>query len=256
MNRLLYKIITAFTLLLMLASCEKNDVPVFDSNYSALNIWFGSSAMVQDQTTYNYSYSLSEDSLLFQARVTGLATDHDRSFTLEAYDGDLAEAEGSFYTKTYVIKAGEISGEFPIYFDSSKLKDKIFFTDEDGELFFRVKANDLFAPGANTMQTLHVVLKNYLAKPSEWDIATYPHLPYKNYFGSYSRVKYSFMIQVTGLVDFHIVSNTTVPYDKEKNNISVSYVNFLLSKVKQALEEYNESHAEDLTDENGSVVVF
>jgi hypothetical protein len=250
------KIIYLAILSLILGGCEKNQVPVFDTDYRAMNIWFGSNNVVLDNAIYNYSYSLEEDSLLFLAQITGLPSDSDRSFSLEAYSGDVAEAEGSFRTITYEIKAGEFGGEFPIFFNSSNLKNGESFSEKDGQLVFRMVPNDEFAEGVVLRQQLTVILKNYLAKPKEWDTATYPNMPYKNYFGNYSKVKYSFMIQVTGLVDFQIVYNATIPYDKETNKISVSYVAFLLSKVKLALEEYNETHQKPLTDENGSVVVF
>lgn len=256
MKKILYKLSGICLFIATLNSCSKNETPLFNTEYSALNIWFESSAIVLDSTTYNYSYSLGIDSLMFHARVTGLPAERDRTFTLETYFGDVSEAEGSFKTKVYSIKAGESSANFPIYFDSSKLKNNQSFTKKDGHIYFRMVENTEFAAGADKMRSLKVILKNYLAKPAEWDNAVNPIQPYSIYFGQYSRIKYSFMVQVTKLVDFHISYTASKSYDEETNTISASYASYLVSRLKQALDEYNNSHETDLIDENNSVVVF
>lgn len=239
-----------------LSSCKENDIPVFDAGYSALNIWFGTSAIPVDSTTYNYSYSLGADTLKFYARVIGKLSDEDRTFSLEAYDGDLTEAEGSFFTTTYTIKAGESEAQFPIVFDTSKLKDANSFTQKDGHLYFKMKENTTFKTGATSMNELRVVLKNYISKPADWDAATYPLRPYTAYFGAYSKVKYQFMIQILGLVDFHISYSQGPSYIKETNTVSHYYATYLVQRLQLALDEYNSSHDSPLKDETGSLVVF
>ena len=257
MKKMKYKIWVLALLLTGLAGCSKNDIPVFNTDYSALNIWFGTSGVALDSVSYNYSYTLGEDSLMFNARVTGLPSDKDRFFAIEAYSGNFSEAEGSFWTKEYCIKAGETSATFPIYFDTSKLKDEASFSKTDGRVNFRMVENSEFVEGVHTMRNLKVILKNYLAKPEEWDAAVYPHRVYSFYFGQYSRKKYSFMIQETGLVDFHISYTASASYDEATNTISLSYATYLLSKLKQALDVYNQTHDKPLTDEeSGSAVVF
>ena len=60
----------------------------YDTERTALNIWFGTEEGVTvDSLTYNYSYAMEEDSITFYARVSGLQTDFDRTFTLEVVDG-------------------------------------------------------------------------------------------------------------------------------------------------------------------------
>ncbi len=257
MKKMKYKIWILSLLLTGLTSCSTNEIPVFDTNYSALNIWFGNNETALDSTSYNYSYALGEDSLMFNARVTGLPSAEDRFFTIEAYSGSLNEAEGSFRTKEYCIKAGETYATFPIYFDTSKLKDNSSFSGTDGHINFRLVENAEFVEGVDKMRKLNVVLKNYLAKPEEWDVAEYPYRPYAIYFGEYSQKKYSFMIQETGLVDFRISYTASVSYDEATNTISSTYATYLLSKLRQALDVYNQTHEKPLTDEeSGSAVVF
>lgn len=247
-----------------LCGCSSNEVPVFDTSYSALNVWFGTTGYnsVLESTSYNYSYTLGEDSVMFFARVAGLPVDYDRSFTLEAVDGNLEEAEGSYRVETYTIKAGEVEVECPIYFDTSKLKDDELFSseEEEGSLSFQVVEDGTFASGAESLQTLVVILRNYLAKPDEWDTrASMYALAWSGYFGEYSKVKYQFMIQYTGLIDFHISYYATVPYDEETNTISTTYATYLRDKLRLYLEEYNadpNNTDAPLRDETGSLVTF
>jgi len=255
-----YIIAAATAVMTVFAGCSENETPVFDKEYSALNIWFGTdngtSFTVLDSTVYNYSYSLEEGSVTFNARTIGVPVDYDRTFTLEAYKGDTDLAEGSFSTDTYTIKAGETSAECKITFDTSKLKDTDAFTEQDGHLYFRVVEGSDFQPGTENMNSLCVVLKNYLAEPTEWNSATYPHMTWARYFGAYSRVKYQFMIQILGMQDFTINYRATTAYDKENNEISSNYASYLAERMAMALEEYNNTHDTPLTDETGALVTF
>ena len=99
-------------------------------------------------------------------------------------------------------------------------------------------------------------MKNYLSKPDNWDADQYPLRPLSAYFGEYSKVKYQFMIQELNLVDFNISYNATISYDEETNTLSHNYANYLVSKMKLALEEYNATHDTPLTDETGNIVTF
>ena len=105
-------------------------------------------------------------------------------------------------------------------------------------------------------QTFKVILKSYLAKPDNWDNANFPRIPLSKYFGTYSRVKYQFMIEVLGLIDFEINYNTQTAYDETLNVISAVYAVHLQQVMQRALNEYNESHDEPLTDEFGLPITF
>ena len=255
-NKVIKVLVAAGILSVTLASCSKNEYPEFDASYSALNIWFGTESTPQDSITYNYSYAMGEKTVHFYARPIGVQSDKDRTFQLEAYEGDLDEAEGSYTLGEYTIKAGTTTSEFDITFDTSKLKDAQSFTNKDGHLKLRLKTNDEFQQGAQELQTLTIVLKNYLDKPDNWDAATYPMMALSRYFGDYSKVKYQFMIQELDMVDFKVNYNTSISYDEETNTISSNYASYLASKMKLALEEYNNTHDTPLTDETGKVVTF
>lgn len=239
-----------------LFACNENEYPTYDNSYAAVNIWLGGTNSRVDSMTYNYSYSLAKDSIMFNARVVGEIKDYDRFFTLEAIDGTLEEAQGSYSIAQYCIKAGEYQATFPIYFDKNNLKDSSLFTQNDGSIILALKEDSIFSKGTNGYQDLTIILKNRMAKPDTWDEAVPPQYPYSRFFGSYSERKYQFMISVLGYKDFTIEYNMGVNYDEETNRVSYIYASYLQSKVKLALEEYNATHSEPLMDEYGYPVTF
>jgi hypothetical protein len=76
------------------------------------------------------------------------------------------------------------------------------------------------------------------------------------YFGTYSRVKYQFMIEHLGLIDFEINYNAQTSYDETTNVVSAAYAVYLQQCVQQALEAYNNTHDTPLMDEYGVPVTF
>lgn len=245
--------------ILALGSCDENETPLYDTERTALNIWFGTEEGVTvDSLTYNYSYAMEEDSITFYARVSGLQTDFDRTFTLEVVDGDTDKAEGSYRIGTYTLPAGQTQVECAIYFDTSKLKDPNSFTEEDGDgvLCFRLAPNDIFAEGTEEMSELIVVLRNYLAQPDNWYEAQTPYLTLSYVFGEYSKEKYQFMIDELGMMEFAINRYASMPYDETTNEISLNYANYLRERLIQALDEYNATHDEPLRDASGGLITF
>ncbi len=249
----------AFLLAMSLDSCVENEMPLYDTNNTAMNIWFGNANLVLDSSAYNYSYAMGEKALTFIARITGMPVDRDRTFEIEAYEGDLEEAAGSFRTETYTLKANETTVECPIYFNTAQLKNPVSFTQRDGYLKFRLKNNDEFGNGTDEKSVLKVVLKNYLDIPNDWVNPIYPNMDYVNFFGTYSVRKYQFIISVWGYVDFHIDRVTTVDYDEATNTLSKKYAKYMYKKLQIALEEYNSNPNNPdvpLRDESGNVITF
>lgn len=250
-------IILISTLTLLLASCSKEEVDTFNPSHTSLNIWIGNAAgAVYESTTYNYSYAYEEGNVTFYAQISGMPTDYDRTFRLEAYGGDSAQVVSTIRTEDYVIPAGAIGGTYQVHFNAQLLSDPNLFTTRDGIIHFRVVPNDTFALGTESHQSFTVVLKNYLAKPDNWESANYPRVALSKYFGTYSRVKYQFMIEHLGLIDFEINYNAQTSYDKETNVVSAVYAVYLQQVMQRALNEYNETHDTPLTDEFGIPVTF
>lgn len=242
---------------ILVAACSKEEVPTYDTTYTSLNIWVGTQGgAVYENTTYNYSYAYEEGSVTFYAQVTGLPADHDRQFRIEPYGGDSAAMANTIRTEDYVIKAGETTGMFKVWFDTQKLAPDTLFSDTDGTIHFRMVPNDEFQVGTEGHSEFTVVLKNYLAKPDNWDAANFPQQPLSRYFGTYSKVKYQFMIEVLGLIDFQINYNARTSYNEATNTVSSSYAVYLLQQMQEALDNYNATHATPLVDEYGNPVSF
>lgn len=249
--------IIALVLALPFVSCSEDDVPTFDTSYSALNIWVGTEGgAIYKSTAYNYSYAYEEGSVTFYAQISGMPADHDRTFRLEIFGADADLVANTVRTEDYVIPAGEIGGTYQVFFNTQKLSSPTLFTDREGEVQFRVVENDDFAVGVEGRQSFTVVLRNYLAKPDNWDSANFPRIPLSKYFGTYSRTKYQFMIEVLGLVDFEINYNTQTAYDEATNTVSSVYAVHLQQLMQKALNDYNETHDTPLTDEFGLPVTF
>ncbi|MCH5174317.1 MAG: DUF4843 domain-containing protein [Prevotellaceae bacterium] len=249
--------ILAVVALLLVSSCSKEEVSHFDTSYCSLNLWVGTEVAVYETTTYNYSYSYEEGSVTFYAQISGMPADHDRTFRLEAFGEDYDKVANTIRMEDYVIPAGEIGGTFKVYFNSQKLSDPDMFSDNDGQVSFRMVSNDIFSIGTENRQEFTVVLKNYLAKPDNWDTANFPKMPLSRYFGTYSKVKYQFMIEVLGLIDFEINNNAQTGYDEATNTVSIIYAeSYLKQKLQSALNDYNATHDTPLTDEFGALVTF
>ena len=244
-------------LTLLTAACSKEEVSTYDISRTALNIWVGTEAgAVYESVTYNYSYAYEEGSVTFYAQLSGMPADHDRTFRLEPFGGDSAIMANTIRTEDYVLPAGEVRGTYQVHFNTQQLSSPTLFTDRDGTISFRLKPNDTFAVGTENHQQFTVTLKNYLAKPDNWDSANFPRIPLSKYFGTYSRVKYQFMIEVLGLIDFEINYNTQTAYDEATNTVSSVYAVHLQQLMQRALNEYNETHDTPLTDEFGIPVTF
>ena len=244
-------------LLLLMTGCSQEEADRYDTSFTALNIWVGTEAgAVYESVDYNYSYAYEEGSITFHAQLVGMPANYDRTFRLQVFGTDSAEVAPTVRTEDYVIPAGATGGTYKVYFNTQKLAHADLFSTSDGNVSFRVGPNEQFAIGTENHQQFHVVLKNYLAKPSNWDAANYPRVALSKYFGSYSRVKYQFMIEHLKLIDFEINYNAQTSYDEATNVVSASYAVYLQQVMQRALKQYNSSHDEPLTDENGLPVTF
>ena len=243
--------------LMATTACEKDEIMKFDPTMAGLNIWVGTSGgAIYEETTYNYSYALEEGSVTFYARIYGVPADYDRTFTLEPFGEDIDQIIPTIRTEEYVMPAGATSGEYKVYFNSKNLPSADLFTEDDGVVSFRMKENDNFSTGAEGMQSFTIVLRNRIAKPSNWDSANYPLVALSKYFGAYSQVKYQFMIEHIGLIDFIITYSASTSIDEATNTVSTAYAVYLQQMMQQKLAEYNATHEQPLTDENGIEVTF
>lgn len=252
--------ILSITAAFALASCSHEEIDRFDPAYEALNIGFGNANYLTQDAVYNYSETANERAVKFYARVSGMPVDYDRSFTLEAVSGDLDEAATSYRFETYVIPAGETTGEFEIYFNPANLRDQeTSFATEEGEIVFKMVPNEYFADGALNQNELHFTLKNALSKPEYWDTTdSYLYPTLSTYFGEFSLEKFRFMIENGCPVNFRIKTSQTVAITVEGSEtlFSTGYATYLKQTYQQALKEYNNTHLFPLMDSHGNMITF
>ncbi|MDE6377933.1 MAG: DUF4843 domain-containing protein [Duncaniella sp.] len=245
-----------------MVSCDKEEVDRYDTSRAALNIGFTSAAQLAQTSIWNYSETTTERPLKFFARVSGMPADVDRQFRLAATDGNLDLVGSSVRFDTYTIPAGEVAGEFEIYFDPAGLANPAAFATEEGELVITLIPDETFLVGAQGQNELRITLRNFLAKPEKWDVGGGFYEPsIASIFGVYSTEKLQFMIEQGTPANFKIFTNQTengVP-DPDKAGayiISTGYANFLKQKCIVALEKYNATHSTPLRDSFGNPIYF
>lgn len=239
------------------AACQHEEVDTYDTSRAGLNIWVGEpTGTVYDAVSYNYSYAYEEESVTFYAQISGVPVGYDRTFALEPYGEQCELVAPTIRSEVYTLPAGAVSGTYKVHFNSQLLPSPDLFTEEDGSISFRVAPGSEFQLGAENRQTFTVTLRNRLAKPDNWDAANYPQVPLSKYFGLYSRVKYQFMIETLGLIDFKISYFASTAIDEATNTVSPAYAVYLQQLVQEKLDAYNAAHETPLTDERGERVTF
>lgn len=247
---------------LSMVSCDKEEVDRYDIDRSTLNIGFTSSVQLVQTSVWNYSETTTERSLKFYARVSGMPADTDRQFRLKLSDGDLDLVGSSVRFDDYAIPAGEVDGEFEIYFDPAGLANPAAFSTEEGELVITLIPDETFGEGALNQNELRITLRNFLAKPDKWDVGGGFYEPsIGSIFGVYSTEKLQFMIEQGTPANFKIYTNQTenVVPDPDKSGafiISTGYANYLKQKCVVALEKYNATHSTPLRDSLGNPIYF
>ena len=199
--------------LLCLEACKENERQLFALNEDFLNIWFGGVELTSrtDSTVYNYYYrplTLEYDSVMFNVRVAGMPSAVDRTFELEAVEGDLDQviAGEHYVVKPYVIPQGEVSGIFPIY-----LKSTDDFKNSSFKVVFAVREKDGFRGGAREYARLYLIVEDMEKKPFYWEEDLETYQPLSKFWGTYSAVKYRFMTQVIGVPVTRVCYGAVIP---------------------------------------------
>lgn len=236
-----------FSTSFLFTGCEKNELQYFDSQNTALNIWFGTPSSVEDELSYNFAYaSTDKDSIFFHARLLGYPLDRDFDFELEAFDGD---KDLVYYTlPKYTLKAGETYARLPIYFEIPD--DYPEFKTETGSIQFRLKENNDVKVGTADRTALRVSLKNSLSKPDNWDEAPLYYHTLARYFGTYSEAKYRFIIEVLGKSYFTVYASLNYITEVDPYAVSSSVATYYTQLCKIEL-----AQRDPIIDENTSLAI-
>jgi hypothetical protein len=166
--------------------------------------------------------------------VMGNTTEYDRTAKLEVVTGKTT-ASADLYTvpASVVIPAGANSATFPVI-----LKRAASLQQTTARLYIAVQKSADFEVGISSQDHLLLKWNDILSKPSNWTSL-------QEFFGSYSDVKYRFMINNAGISEF---DTTTMTWAE---------LQYYKIKLVNALNKYNQEHPEaPLTDETGKLVSF
>ena len=247
-----FKYIVLGTLLIHF-SCTKNENFFFDKNKTDINIWLGQLNATVDSGTFNFSHIVSgKDSIMFNYRLLGYPLNSDLEFELEAYEGDMDKVQFEF--GKYIIKAGQYEGRFPIYFIKPENYEQ--FKEQAGKIKFRLKETEKIKAGARETSTLLVKLQNGLVIPDHWNVAPLYYLRLSQYFGTYSAVKHSLLIQVSGKTEFRIYSNRTATINDTEAMSIAEATNYKDLCKNKLIEHKQANNGQALLDENGLEVTF
>lgn len=233
------RIIATLVIGLSLAGCSKNDRLMYEEDP---RIYFYTSAIV-DYTFAVRPASYTVDTLYIPVRIMGSAANRDRTFNLKVEDSSTAKLGYHITFAPLVIPANTYQISLPVYLHRKPgLKDSVVtahISIAESADFKLGYINGLTNTGtAGTLDRLHyrINITDQLTKPANWETV------WVNYFGVFSKVKFQFLIQVTGRTSW---TSTGLPQD----------LNFMIQTAKYALYNYELANG-PLMDEFGNRVVF
>lgn len=220
--------LAVLTPVLVFVSCAKEEPLLFDQPAAV----FVSST--PDSVEYSFATSpttVTTDSILMNFRIIGKAEARDREINLVARAGSTAKAGYHYKLGKAIVKANQYTATVPVYlYRKPGLKDSTVLVILD------IQDNSDLKTGFPKQLRYKFTISDVLTKPTIWDNAWSP------YFGTYSEVKFRFLLTVTGRTNW-----TSFPFPGDSR--------FLSQRARNALLEYNQANG-PLIDENGEEVFF
>ena len=236
------KIATIITFtLIVLTGCQLEHPLAYENDPA---IYFVRNSTQRD--SLNHSFFMNDnltDTVWIKVVTMGEVSTADRRFSVKQANSSTANAaqpgvhykpfDDPFIAGNMVIKAGKAEANFPIIFihDTSLDLNTV-------ELILEVDQNENFRPGINTWRQIKVTTTALTTKPALWDQY------YATLFGlSWGPVKFRFIIDNTGYMDWGMVPN-------------LSFGMYMQAQIRNALQKYNASHDEPLSEADGTQVSF
>jgi hypothetical protein len=212
----------------MMAACSKNEELIYSESPS-IYVWNRIDSA--DFTFATVPVNVTQDTIEIEYRIIGTAANVDRTIKLEPRPGATAKEGYHYSVGPAVVKANEYSTIVPVYvYRRAGLKDSTV------TVILDIKENEDFKVGYYDQLRYKITINDVLTKPTIWDSAWAP------YFGSYSEVKFRFLLEATGRTNWN-----SFPFPADSR--------FMSQRAKNALLSYNQQFG-DLIDENNQIVVF
>ncbi|WP_164974238.1 DUF4843 domain-containing protein [Filimonas effusa] len=193
-----------------------------------------------------YPSNVVTDTALIKVKIMGNTSSHNRVVRGRTIATGTTATEGVHYDFVNgVIPADSIWGYLPVVLRrTSDIRTKSI------TLNVGIAATQDFKPGVVEDSTFTLTWSENVVKPSNWDGII--SLGY--YFGTYSDVKWRFIILTTGVQSFPLQQSARVPpAPGEYSSAAMLDINRVM---KAALAQYNATHTPALTDESGNLVTF
>ena len=245
----LYYILYAF-IALVLSSCAKDLEPYV--NQPQVYFFERATDLAGTRIT-NKSFSFMslpsavvQDTMKIKVKTMGYPADYDRVVRGRVVAEGTTAVEGKHFDFIDgVVKAGQVEGLlYVLLYRTADIKEQSL------QLNLRIAETKDFKPGVVEDNFFSISWSDNLVKPANWD----GFISLSAFFGSYSTVKYRFIIDVLGISEFRIQQSGRVPL-AEGEYSGAMMIDFK-NRLKEALLVYNSTHATPLTDENGTLVTF
>ena len=212
----------------IISSCAKNEKLMYNE---AASVYVYNNVDSSVFTFATVPVNVLEDTINVEFRIIGTPSSTDRTIKLEPRAGATAKEGYHYKVGPAVVKANAVSTVVPIYvYRREGLKDSVV------SVILDIKENEDFKLGYLGKLRYKVSISDILSKPTIWDSAWSP------YFGSYSQVKFRFLLEATGRTEWN-----SFPFPADSR--------FMSQRAKNALLLYNQQYG-DLFDENNERVVF
>lgn len=228
--------------LLILGSCKKSSEITYNEPAMVYFYKYGINADSLHYTFANKDVERTEDTVYLHFRIMGDAAEQDREVNLIVEDSSTAVQGVDFSFGAEVIHAGAFEDSIAVVLHKTAKLDTTAAT-----IHLAIGASKDFKPGytdnginlSGTGSRLQysIIMSNQLNKPDNWDGSL------SRYFGSYSRVKFQFIISVSGITDW-----TSTPYP--------ATLTFIVQQTKAALLQYKQDNGHPLLDEYNQEVTL
>lgn len=245
------RIIIFLMLITVMVSCKKEAV----SRYEGANAlaFYRLSSGESDSLNYSFStvgFGKQADTLFVKMRVVGSVENYDRPVQLRAVEGTTARANVDYKLPESVVPAGTSAFLYPVVvYKTPEMKTQIL------RLIVEAAPNNEFpgvvaeglVPGRvaaeNTvsLRQMKIDITDKIIRPGFWNATV------DSWFGTYSEVKYVFMIEALGTGDFS--------YSGNGGKWTANDFDAMLIILREALAEYKADHG-PLIDENGTAIEF
>jgi hypothetical protein len=240
--------ITGVLLLLLGTACNK-DINAYQNEPKAYFYELTSAITPQVVIARNFSFATIDSTIMtdtqyIAVKIQGLASGNDRLFGAKVMADSSTAVEGVDYKLLPgTIKANQFTGLLPVILYRTPL---LKTTTVHIRLLIADTAD--FKAGITEYNKFTLNWNDALIKPDNWD--SRPGL--SSYFGTYSLVKYKFIIATLHMSAWDFLIGRV--YDPTK--ITGDQMSDYVAQLKSALKVYNSTHTPALTDEFGVLVTF